>query len=61
MVSPKRRDIISMFSFSKSLLTENVMVDFKPGEYMRNMVFFQSMTQTARKKISDYLQQEPNL
>ena len=39
----------------------NELVNFKPGEHMRKMFFFPSVTKAARKKTSENFQQESNL
>ena len=38
----------------------DVMVNFEPSEYMRKMIF-QSVTQAAQKKKTEFSQQELNL
>ena len=39
----------------------NVMSNFEPGEYMKEMFFFQSVTQSAGKKTLEYSQQEVHI
>ena len=42
--------LLASTKFNITCLDINMMVNFKPGEYMR-MMFIQSVTQVARKKI----------